>query len=105
MELVSSNVILRFVFGKTPLAVPQRFLSVALLLSHGRNIDWELPDEIYVLGNVFGAEQIRRTRVTSEKNWAIILLLSVRGRQFFLHEIHFALPCGKFIVLSFDALL
>lgn len=79
MELVSSNVILHFVFGKSPLAVPQRFLSVTLLLSHGRNIDWELPDEIYVLGNVFRAEQIRHTRVTSEKNWAIMLLVECPG--------------------------
>lgn len=79
MEFVSSHANLHFVFGKTPLAVPQRFLSVALLASHGRNIDWELPDEIYVLGNVFGAEQIRPTSVTLEKNWAITLPVECPG--------------------------
>lgn len=79
MEFVSNHAILHFVFGKTPLVVPRRFLSVALLASHGRNIDWELPDEIYVLGNVLGAEQIRPTSITSEKSWAIILLVECPG--------------------------
>lgn len=61
------------------MAVPQRFLSVALLASHGRHIDWELPDEIYVLGNEFGAEQTRPTSVTSEKNRAIMLPVECPG--------------------------
>lgn len=57
-----------------------------------------------MLVNMLGKRRLGLQESRQRRTGQLGASLSVPGTRFLLHEIHFALPWGEFIVLSFDAL-